>query len=69
MVEKSKIFYWESEPEFSFFGRGKDVVNFHDSCQKNKELSRLAEQKEHRAGLVESSTGRISYDKPVSVFS
>lgn len=42
MVEKSNIFYWESELEFSFFGRGKYVVAFHDSCQKNKELSKLS---------------------------
>lgn len=71
MVEKSKIFIEEPGPELSVFERGEYVVNFHDSYQKNNELSsRLAaEQREYRAELIESSTGRISWDKQVSMIS
>lgn len=60
MVKESKVFIKESGSEFSVFERGKYAVNFQDSCQKNNELlGILAEQRECRAGLIESVTGRI----------
>lgn len=68
--KRVKFFIEESGPEFSAFGRGKYVVNFHGSCQKNNDLlNRLAEQKEYRVGLIESSAGRLSEDKSFSTFS
>lgn len=60
MVKESKVFIKEPGSEFSVFERGKYAVNFQDSCQKNNELlGILAEQRECRAGLIESVTGRI----------
>lgn len=69
MLEKNKFFIEEPGPELSVFERGEYAVNFHDSYQKNNELlSRLAaEQRECRVELIESSTGRISWDKLVSM--
>lgn len=61
MVKESQVFIEESGSEFSIFERGKYVVNFQDSCQKNNELlGILAEQRERRAGLMESAAARIS---------
>ena len=64
MAEKSKLFIEEPRPEFSALGKKEYVVNLRDPYQKNNELlNRLAEQREYRARLIESSTGRISGDK------
>lgn len=65
MAEKSKLFIEEpGDPSFLALGKKEYVVNLHDPYQKNNELlNRLAEQREYRARLIESSTGRISGDK------
>lgn len=60
MVKESQLFIEESGSEFSVFERGKCVVNFQDSCQKNNELlGILAEQRERGAGLIESAAESI----------